>query len=74
MSDERDSLAARTGRAVFDLARTVGGIALLAGRLARRMVPPRVDGPELARNLHRAGVRSLPIVGVTARFSRARSW
>jgi phospholipid/cholesterol/gamma-HCH transport system permease protein len=71
VSDERDSLPARTGRAVFDLARTVGGIALLAARLARRLVPPRVDGPELARNLHRAGVRSLPIVAVTALFTGA---
>ncbi|MEZ4393245.1 MAG: ABC transporter permease [Polyangiales bacterium] len=71
MSAIDDSLAARTGRALFEVAHTVGGIALLAGRLVARMLPPRVDGPELVRNLHRAGVRSLPIVAVTALFTGA---
>lgn len=71
MSDEDQGLPARTGRAVFEVAETAGGVVVLAARLARRLLPPQVDGPELVRNLHRAGVRSLPIVGVTAVFTGA---
>lgn len=69
--DDDQTLSARTGRAVFEVAHTVGGVTVLAARLCRRMIPPRVDGPELVRNLHRAGVRSLPIVAVTALFTGA---
>ncbi len=69
MATEEDGLPAQTGRALLNLATDVGGAAVLAGRLARRMVPPRLDGPELWRNLYRMGVRSLPIVGVTALFT-----
>lgn len=69
MATDDDGLSARTGRALLDLATDVGGAAVLAGRLARRMAPPRLDGPELWRNLYRMGVRSLPIVGVTALFT-----
>lgn len=68
MSDEREPLARRLGRGALDVAGQVGGVTLLALRLARRLVPPRLDGPELLRNLHKMGVRSLPIVGVTALF------
>jgi phospholipid/cholesterol/gamma-HCH transport system permease protein len=63
-----DSLPARVGRATFDLASQVGGVTVLAARLARRMLPPRIDVPELFRNLYKMGVRSLPIVAVTALF------
>ncbi len=69
MTSTDDSLAARTGRALLDAATDAGGVSILAARLVQRMVPPRVDGPELWRNLHRMGVRSLPIVGVTALFT-----
>jgi phospholipid/cholesterol/gamma-HCH transport system permease protein len=71
MRDDEPTLPSRTGRAVLEVAEAVGGVAILAARLVRRMVPPRVDGPELVRNLHRAGVRSLPIVAVTALFTGA---
>ncbi len=68
MPAEADGLAARVGRATLDTAAQIGGVAVLAGRLARRLLPPRIDGPELLRNLYKMGVRSLPIVGVTALF------
>ncbi len=69
MAADPDSLASRTGKALLDLSRDVGGATVLAGRLLRRLVPPRLDGPELWRNLYRMGVRSLPIVGITALFT-----
>jgi phospholipid/cholesterol/gamma-HCH transport system permease protein len=53
---------------VRDLCAQLGGVALLAARLLRRLFPPRLDGPELLRNLYNMGVRSLPIVGLTALF------
>ena len=68
MADDDTSLPARLGRATLDLAADLGGVALLAGRLVRRLFPPRIDGPELLRNLHKMGVRSLPIVAITALF------
>lgn len=69
MATDDDGLPARTGRALLDFATDVGGVAVLTGQLARRMAPPQLDGPELWRNLYRMGVRSLPIVGVTALFT-----
>jgi len=66
--DVDDRLPARLGRAALDLAGDVGGVAILFARLLRRLFPPRIDGPELLRNLHKMGVRSLPIVAVTALF------
>jgi phospholipid/cholesterol/gamma-HCH transport system permease protein len=68
VSDVPDSLPARVGRATFAIAEDVGGVALLTARLVRRLFPPRLDGPELLRNLYKMGVRSLPIVAVTALF------
>ena len=68
MSSAEETLPARVGRATFEVAAQVGGVTVLAARLARRMLPPRIDGPELMRNLYKMGNRSLPIVGVTALF------
>lgn len=65
--------AESTGAAFVGIAETVGGMAVLFGRIVARLValPPKVDGPELKRNLHKMGVKSLPIVVVTALFTGA---
>ncbi|MBL8620041.1 MAG: ABC transporter permease [Myxococcales bacterium] len=49
--------------------REVGGIAIMTGQVLRALLPPRLDGRELVRNLHRMGNRSLPIVALTAFFA-----
>ncbi|MFO0681469.1 MAG: ABC transporter permease [Sandaracinus sp.] len=62
---------AAIGAAVLAIADPVGGMVVLAGRLLRRLAPPRVDRYELVRNLHKMGVRSVGIVAVTAVFTGA---
>lgn len=59
---------ARTGRAVLGVAQQTGGIVVLLGRIARRFFPPDVDYYEFKRNLYKMGVRSMPIVMLTAVF------
>jgi phospholipid/cholesterol/gamma-HCH transport system permease protein len=65
--------ATATGEAFLGIAETVGGMGLLLGRVLARIFsfPPRVDWPELKRNLHKMAVKSLPIVVVTALFTGA---
>jgi phospholipid/cholesterol/gamma-HCH transport system permease protein len=65
--------AAASGEAFFGIAATVGGMGVLLGRILSRIFafPPRVDGPELKRNLYKMAVKSLPIVVVTALFTGA---
>ena len=41
----------------------------MTGQVLRALLPPRLDGRELVRNLHRMGNRSLPIVTLTAFFA-----
>jgi phospholipid/cholesterol/gamma-HCH transport system permease protein len=62
------TITALGARAVA-IARDVGGIAILTGQVLRAMLPPRLDGRELIRNLHKMGNRSLPIVALTAFFA-----
>jgi len=62
------ALANVGGRAVA-VAEQVGGIVLLAAETVRALVPPRVDGRELTKNLHKMGNRSVPIVVLTAFFA-----
>lgn len=64
-------LAMAAGSAFLSLARVTGGMSVLFGRVLARLVPPRFDGQELWRNLHRMAVKSLPIVLVTALFTGA---
>jgi phospholipid/cholesterol/gamma-HCH transport system permease protein len=67
------NVAASTGAAALGIAETVGGMGVLFGRVLSRLVafPPRLDGMELRRNLHKMAVKSLPIVVVTALFTGA---
>lgn len=57
------------GAALLSIAHTVGGMGLLAGRIMSRVITLRVDRDELMRNLYRMGVKSMPIVVVTALFT-----
>lgn len=61
----------RVGTALLSIADQVGGIAVLTGRIVRRLVPPRLDRVELVRNLHKMGVESVAIVAATAAFTGA---
>lgn len=57
------------GAGALRSAQAIGGIVLLAGQVARALVPPRIDGRELWRNLYKMGNRSVPIVVLTAGFA-----
>ena len=47
-------------------AQEVGGVTLVIWDVIKHSVPPRLDGPETWRNMYRVGVKSFPIVVVTA--------
>lgn len=57
------------GEGTLDLCIELGGIARLFGRVLRALLPPRFDGRELVKNLHRMANRSLPIIALTAFFT-----
>lgn len=59
----------RVGVAVLAIAAQVGGVFLLTGQILVRLHPRALDRHELFRNLHRMGVRSVPIVSATAAFT-----
>ncbi|MEL6179797.1 MAG: hypothetical protein AAFS10_12635, partial [Myxococcota bacterium] len=57
------------GQWFMAMAFDVGGIFVMFGRIIKAMIPPRLDGPETWTNLYRVGVKSFPIVVVTAMFT-----
>ena len=61
----------RLGEAVVGVAQETGGMFLLLARILRAMVPPTLDRDETWRNLYKMGVKSLPIVLLTAFFTGA---
>jgi phospholipid/cholesterol/gamma-HCH transport system permease protein len=61
----------RAGAAFLDIAETAGGMGVLAFRIGLASFTFRLDGRELVRNLYRMGVKSVPIVIVTALFTGA---
>ena len=62
-------MIAGTGASALRVAQEVGGIVLLTGQVLRALVPPRIDGRELWKNLHKMGNRSVPIVVLTGLFA-----
>lgn len=59
---------ARLGALFLEWAEDLGGLFMLAGQIGLNLLPWRwqFDGPETWRNLYRVGVKSFPIVVVTA--------
>ncbi len=57
------------GTRAVAVSREVGGITILFGQILRALLPPRIDGRELVKNLHKMGNRSVPIVALTAFFA-----
>ena len=64
-------VAEQVGGGVLGVAQVAGGMGVLLGRIVARFFPPRVDYPELRRNLYTMSVKSLPIVIITALFTGA---
>ena len=62
-------LVANLGESALAVCEEAGGIAILSLRVLRALVPPRLDGRELWRNLHKMAVLSVPIVALTAFFT-----
>lgn len=65
------SIPQRIGESTIEIATKVGGIAIMALQIFRRMRPSSVDRFELIRNMYRMGVKSVPIVSATAIFTGA---
>jgi phospholipid/cholesterol/gamma-HCH transport system permease protein len=59
------------GAGATTIAREVGGMVVLTGQVLRALVPPRIDGRELWKNLFKMGNRSVGIVVLTAFFTGA---
>jgi len=59
------------GAGFLNAASTIGGMGMLGYQIVRRIVTLRLDGAEVMRNLYRMGVKSVPIVIVTALFTGA---
>lgn len=54
------------GEQFLRISRQIGGMCLLIGRIIINSRPSKIDGPETWRSLYRIGVKSFPIVIVTA--------
>src|SRR6185436_7446663 len=68
-ANEDPSALGGIGASFLEIAETVGGMGILAGRVAQRLIRLNLDGAEVVRNLYRMGVKSIPIVIVTALFT-----
>jgi phospholipid/cholesterol/gamma-HCH transport system permease protein len=62
---------AALGRKAGWLAEIIGGITILCYRIFVAMIPPRFDRREMWRNLYKVGVKSCPVVILTALFAGA---
>jgi len=59
------------GASLLEIAQTAGGMTMLGFKVLHRLITFKFDGLELLKNLERMGVRSIPIVIVTALFTGA---
>lgn len=59
------------GAGFLDLSETFGGIVLILLRILRALLPPKFDKDETWLNLYKVGVKSYPIVILTALFTGA---
>ena len=57
------------GGGAIRVAEEVGGILVLTAQVLRALLPPRIDSRELLKNLYKMGVKSVPIVVLTAFFA-----
>jgi phospholipid/cholesterol/gamma-HCH transport system permease protein len=56
------------GASALAVARDAGGVIVLWAQVVRALVPPRLDGRELVRNLYKMANLSVPIIALTAFF------
>ena len=68
---EGRGLAHKLGASFLQISELVGGFGVLFGRMIPRMLRLRFDGNQLLVNMYKMGVKSLPIVIVTALFTGA---
>jgi len=59
------------GRTFLNVSETLGGVTVVLFRILRAMIPPRFDRDETWLNLYKVGVKSYPIVIMTAVFTGA---
>lgn len=71
MKNRAADFARYVGAGFLNVASVTGGMGVLFGRIVARMFPPRIDYPELRRNMYKMSVKSLPIVIITALFTGA---
>jgi phospholipid/cholesterol/gamma-HCH transport system permease protein len=61
-----ESPLAGLGERFLSWSGTLGGMCILIGQIFMRLAPWKLDGPETWRNMYRIGVKSFPIIMVTA--------
>jgi len=64
----RESLAHQIGNSILELSETAGGMAVLLVRVVWRIARASFDWNEFKTNMYKMGVKSTPIVVVTALF------
>lgn len=64
-------LLAAIGAGFLNIAEQAGGVAMILFRVIASFFPPQFDGRETWRNLYKVGVKSYPIVVLTAMFTGA---
>jgi phospholipid/cholesterol/gamma-HCH transport system permease protein len=70
-TDDKSGIAHRTGAGFLRISELVGGFAMLFGRIFARLLTFRFDREQTMMNLYKMGVKSVPIVAVTALFTGA---